>query len=156
MARFRWQRPLPRGRHCSLPSGQAQARPFAECWAPVLTYPKKAVGSLRGGNKTAGGQIHQKDKRGNERRTLSSSNGRSSCITPAFCITSMFWGRVAASATLCTNCTRAFWYVSKICKSEEDIPADSKKRITNENHKQRLLHEDEMKTSASTQQPKAG
>jgi hypothetical protein len=24
----------------------------------------------------------------------------------------MFWGRVAASATACTNCTRAFWYCS--------------------------------------------
>ena len=41
--------------------------------------------------------------------TLSSSSGRSNCITPAFCRASMFCGRVASSATVCTKLTRAFW-----------------------------------------------
>ena len=35
-------------------------------------------------------------------------------MTPAFCMTSMFCGRVAPSATACTNDTRAFWYTSKL------------------------------------------
>lgn len=32
--------------------------------------------------------------------------------SPAFCSVSMFWGLVASSATICTNCVRAFWYCS--------------------------------------------
>jgi hypothetical protein len=45
--------------------------------------------------------------------TLSNSSGRSRLMTPADCSASMFWGRVASSAMVCTKVTRAFWYCSK-------------------------------------------
>lgn len=44
--------------------------------------------------------------------TLSRSSGRSSAITPALCMGSMFCGRVASSATVCTKATLSFWYFS--------------------------------------------
>ena len=44
--------------------------------------------------------------------TLSSSSGRSSAITPALCMGSIFCGRVASSATVCTKATLSFWYFS--------------------------------------------
>lgn len=56
-----------------------------------------------------------------ERLTLSSSSGRSSCITPAFCMTSMFCGLVAASATAWTKVTRAFWYASKCWSTDTPL-----------------------------------
>lgn len=40
---------------------------------------------------------------------------------PAFCSVSMFWGLVASSATICTNCVRAFWYCSN---TEETDPVE--------------------------------
>jgi hypothetical protein len=53
--------------------------------------------------------------------TESSSSGRRSGMTPAFCSVSTLAGRFAASATACTNCTRARWYVSKAASREADI-----------------------------------
>ena len=44
--------------------------------------------------------------------TTSRRRGRRSCSTPAFCKVSMFWGREARSATVCTKCVRDFWYCS--------------------------------------------
>ena len=44
--------------------------------------------------------------------TLSNNSGRSKAMTPALCMGSMFCGRVASSATVCTNATRSFWYFS--------------------------------------------
>lgn len=41
--------------------------------------------------------------------------------SPAFCSVSMFWGLVASSATICTNCVRAFWYCSN---TEERDPVE--------------------------------
>lgn len=41
--------------------------------------------------------------------------------SPAFCSVSMFWGLVASSATICTNCVRAFWYCSN---TEERDPEE--------------------------------
>lgn len=38
--------------------------------------------------------------------------------SPAFCSVSMFWGLVASSATICTNCVRAFWYCSNTEKRD--------------------------------------
>ena len=49
--------------------------------------------------------------------TLSSNRGRSSAMTPALCIGSMFCGRVASSATVCTKVTRSFWYFSNTCST---------------------------------------
>ena len=49
--------------------------------------------------------------------TLSRSRGRRSAITPALCIGSMFCGRVASSATVCTKVTRSFWYFSNTCST---------------------------------------
>ena len=36
---------------------------------------------------------------------------------PALCIGSMFCGRVASSATVCTKVTRSFWYFSNTCST---------------------------------------
>jgi len=49
--------------------------------------------------------------------TLSNSSGRRSAMTPALCMGSTFCGRVASSATVCTNATRSFWYFSKTCRT---------------------------------------
>jgi len=38
-------------------------------------------------------------------------------MTPALCIGSMFCGRVASSATVCTKVTRSFWYFSNTCST---------------------------------------
>jgi hypothetical protein len=38
-------------------------------------------------------------------------------MTPALCMGSTFCGRVASSATVCTNATRSFWYFSKTCRT---------------------------------------
>jgi len=43
---------------------------------------------------------------------LSSSSGLRRDMTPACCNASMFCGRVASSATVCTNVTLCFWYSS--------------------------------------------
>ncbi len=49
--------------------------------------------------------------------TLSNNSGRSKAMTPALCMGSMFCGRVASSATVCTNVTRSFWYFSNTCST---------------------------------------